>query len=57
MIAYCIDDKEDRSNKQPYQSNIIEQRFTDIAAKDNEYFNIEVKPYEILTVGVERKEA
>lgn len=40
-----------------YQSNIIEQRFTDIAAKDNEYFNIEVKPYEILTVGVERKEA
>ena len=40
-----------------YQSNIIEQRFTDIAAKDNEYFNIEVKQYEILTVGVERKEA
>lgn len=40
-----------------YLSNIIEQRFADIAADDRGYFNIEAKPYEILTVGVERKGA
>lgn len=38
-----------------YISNIIEQKFNEERADKNGYFNIEVKPYEILTVGVVNK--
>ncbi|MDF2543281.1 MAG: alpha-mannosidase [Herbinix sp.] len=39
--------------KAVYRSNVIEERFYDLIADDNGLITIPVKPYEIITIGIE----